>query len=70
LRAAVQARARICALAVRRQCQAQSSRFQGAACLSNGGRKVVGGLSQKDSNTFRSSSQVENQMIVTRDRTS
>jgi hypothetical protein len=66
----MQASAGINALAVRRRTQAQSSRFQGTACLSNGGRKVVGGRSRGHFNTFRLLLQAENQMIVTRERTS
>lgn len=47
----MQASASINALAVRYRTQTQSSRFQGTGCLSNGGRKVVGGQWPK---TFQS----------------
>jgi hypothetical protein len=49
--------------------QAQSSQFQGS-CQSNGGGLMVGGRGQEHFNSFGASLQVENQMIVTRERTS
>jgi hypothetical protein len=45
------------------------SRFQ-KSCLPNGGRKVVGGRSQIHSTPFRKTCKPENQIIVTRERTS
>jgi hypothetical protein len=50
--------------------QRRSRRDFKEQCLPNGGGKVVGGRSQWHFNTFRLFLQAENQMIVTRDRTS
>jgi hypothetical protein len=59
LRASVGTSARTAALAPPRRIQAQSSRFQ-KTCLSNGGRKVVGGRSRIHSTPFGKSCKPEN----------
>ncbi len=70
MRAPVGAGTGTAALAPLRRAQAQSFAISKNTCLSNGGGKVVGGRSHSYSTRFGKSCKPENQIIVTRERTS